>query len=133
MLVSPETIAPSQNFLKEKTVKFILACLREEDFDDLPPTPLVRKDGNGKLVAIDGHNLIAVRLFRKEDVEVLVAESPEDGLPPTTEANILRNQELATKYDTVLDERRKVEAEGIITFADLIAQHQSLFAETSTA
>jgi hypothetical protein len=49
-------------------------------------------------VAIDGHNLIAVRQFRGEDIDVIIAESSTDGLPPTTEANVARNEELAAKY-----------------------------------
>jgi hypothetical protein len=129
MLVSPNTIAPSQNFLKERTVRFILECLRDGNTTDLPPTPLVRKDAAGNLVAIDGHNLIAVRLFRDEDIEVIVAASATDGLPPTTEANRTRNQELADKYDTVLAERQKVAAEGIVTFHDLNARYKALFNE----
>jgi hypothetical protein len=133
VLVSPEQIAPSQNFLKERTVRFIFACLRDGNTDDLPPTPLVRKDKEGKLVAIDGHNLIAVRFFRGEDVEVIIAESPTDGLSPTTEANLTRNRELADKYDFVLDERQKIAAEGVVTFAHLIARYQSLFAEVSAS
>jgi len=131
MLISPQKIAPSQDFLKEKTVKFIFACLRDGNVDDLPPMPLVREDEQGNLVAIDGHNLIAARQFRGEDVEVIVAESSIDGLPPTSEANIIRNQELAAKYDSVLDEKRKVAAEGIVTFADLVARYRPLFDEVS--
>jgi len=131
MFVSPEKIAPSQDFLKEGTVRFIFACLRDGNIEDLPPMPLVRKDDRGNLIAIDGHNLIAVRAFRGEDIEVIVAESSDDGLPSTTEANNARNQELAAKYDFVLDERQKVAAEGIVTFADLIARYQPLFAEAS--
>ncbi len=73
MKVSPKTILPSQNFLKPKTVAFIFDCLRDGNFDDLPPTPIVRKDDNGNLIAIDGHNLIAVRLYRHEDIEVHLA------------------------------------------------------------
>lgn len=133
MLISPKKISPSQDFLKERTVRFIFSCLRDGNIKYLPPTPLVRKDDNGNLIAIDGHNLIAARHFRGEDVEVIVAESPTDGLPPTTQANITRNQELAAKYDSVLDEQRKVAAEGIVTFADLIARHQPLFDEMSAA
>jgi len=133
MLVSPEKIAPSQGFLKEKTVRFIFACLRDGNIDDLPPTPLVRKDDEGNLVAIDGHNLIAVRHFRGEGIEVIVAKSSADGLPPTTEANITRNEELAAKYESVLKERQKVVAEGIVNFADLIARYQPLFAEASAS
>jgi hypothetical protein len=133
MLVSPGKIAPSQDFLKEKTIKFIFACLRDGNTAELPPTPLVRKDEEGKLVAIDGHNLIAVRLFRGEDIEVIVAESSTDGLLPTTEANITRNQELADKYESVLAERKRVATEGIMTFADLISRYQHLFAEASAS
>lgn len=131
MLISPEKIAPSQDFLKERTVKFIFSCLHDGNTEDLPPTPLVRKDDGGNLVAIDGHNLIAARHFRGEDIEVIVAESATDGLPPTTEANITRNEELAAKYDSVLEERQKVAAEGIVTFADLIEQYKPLFDEVS--
>ncbi len=131
--ISPEKIAPSQDFLKERTVKFIFSCIREGNTEELPPTPLVRKDDEGNLVAIDGHNLIAARQFRGEDIEVIVAESATDGLPPTTEANITRNEELAAKYDSALDERRKVAAEDIVTFADLIARYQPLFDEVSAA
>jgi len=64
---------------------------------------------------------------------VIVAESATDGLPPTTEANITRNEELAAKYDSALDERRKVAAEDIVTFADLIARYQPLVDEVSAA
>lgn len=133
MLISPEKIAPSQDFLKEGTIRFIFSCLCDGNTEDLPPTPLVRKDDEGNFVAIDGHNLIAVRQFRGEEIEVIVAESSTDGLPPTNEANNTRNQELATKYESVLGERRNVVAKGIITFADLIARYQSLFDEVSVA
>lgn len=133
MRISPENIAPSQDFLKERTVKFIFSCLREGNTEALPPTPLVRKDAEDNLVAIDGHNLIAVQQFRGEDIEVIVAASAADGLPPTSEANITRNQELADKYDSVLEERQKVAAEGIETFADLIARYKPLFDEASGA
>jgi len=128
MKVSPEIILPSQNFLKERTVKFILDCLFSDRLDDLPPTPLVRKDDHGRLVAIDGHNLIAVRRHREEDIEVIVAETAQDGLPPTSEGNITRNQELAEKFDAVLEEQKKVAAESIESFDDLIAKYPELFA-----
>ena len=127
--ISPEEILPSQNFLKEKTVRYIFDCIDKGQFEDLPPTPLVRKDETGKLIAIDGHNLIAVRLFRNEPIKVIVAESPQDGLPPTTEANIERNRELAEKFDTVLEERRHVEQEGIKSFSDLIHKYPDLFSK----
>jgi hypothetical protein len=131
MLVSPSEIAPSQDFLKEKTVRFIFSCFRDGNIEELPPTPLVRRDADGNLVAIDGHNIIAARAVRGEDVEVIVAESATDGLPPTSEANITRNEELAANFDTALAAREKVAAEGIVSFADLIARYQPLFAEVS--
>lgn len=129
MQVSPDTILPSQNFLKEKTVRFILDCISNGRFDDLPPTPLVRADETGRLIAIDGHNLIAVKLFRNEPIDVIVAESAQDGLPPISEANKTRNQELLEKFDTVLAEQRRVENEGIKTFHDLLQKYPDLFEE----
>jgi hypothetical protein len=127
--ISPEKILPSQNFLKEKTVRYIFDCIAKGRFDDLPPTPLVRKDGAGKLIAIDGHNLIAVRLFRNEPIKVIVADSPQDGLPPTSKANTERNRELAEKFDTVLKDRDRVEQEGIKNFFDLMKKYPDLFKE----
>jgi hypothetical protein len=97
MKVTPEKILPSQNFLKERIVRYILTCIATGQTDKLPPTPLVRKDRNGDLIAIDGHNLIAVRLFRGEPLEVIIADSPHDGLPDTIDANRERNKELAEK------------------------------------
>jgi hypothetical protein len=125
--ISPEEILPSQDFLKEKTVRYIFDCIDTGRFDDLPPTPLVRKDETGRLIAIDGHNLIAVRLFRNEPIRVIIADSPHGGLPPTTEANIERNRELAEKFDTVLKEQRRVEQEGIKSFFDLLHKYPELF------
>ena len=131
MQVRPEQILPSQDFLKEKTIRFILECFRTGRIDELPPTPLVRHDEEGNLVAIDGHNLIAVRLHRNEPIDIIVVTSPEDGLPETSEANAARNRDLAEKYDTVLAEQRRVAAEGIASFGDLIAKYPDLFGETT--
>lgn len=129
MQISPDTILPSQNFLKEKTVRFIFDCIAHGRFEDLPPTPLVRMDETGRLIAIDGHNLIAVKLFRNEPIDVIVASSAHNGLPPTSEANKTRNQELLEKFDTVLTEQRHVENEGIKTFHDLLQKYPDLFGE----
>lgn len=60
-------------------------------------------------------------------MDVIVAQSATDGLPPTTEANITRNQELASKYDSVLEECHTVAAAGIATFDDLIGKYPGLF------
>ena len=94
MKVSPDTLLPSQDFLKPQTIRFIVDCIQKGKTEELPPAPIVRKDDKGNLIAIDGHNLIAVKLHRHEDVEIHLANSAEDGLPPTSEANIQRNNDL---------------------------------------
>lgn len=60
-----------------------------------------------------------------------MAASPDDGLPEASEANAARNKDLAEKYDTVLAEQRRVAAEGIASFADLIAKYPDLFTEAA--
>ncbi|HSX04864.1 MAG TPA: hypothetical protein VLF69_00100 [Candidatus Saccharimonadales bacterium] len=132
MLVSPAKIHPSQDYLKEGTVRFILECIRTGNLKDLPPTPLVRADETGELIAIDGHNLIAVRQFLGQSVEVVLATTAGDGLPATSQANIERNKELALKYDSALSEQRRVAAAGITSFADLIANYPNLFIQPPT-
>ena len=127
MRVSPELLLPSQNFLKPRTVAFILACIASGRFDELPPDPIVREDTNGNLIAIDGHNLIAVRLKRGEDIEVHLATSADDGLEPTSDANIQRNKDLKEKYDLVISEYEKLQSEGIRTFTDLVNRYPELF------
>ena len=127
MLLSAGDILPSQDFLKERTVLFIFECIRTGKLDELPPTPFVRKNEAGKWVAIDGHNLIAVRYYLNEKIEVISAKSATDALPEATSAHKERNKELAAKYDGVLDEQRRVAALGVTSFADLIAQYPQLF------
>ncbi|HSW65696.1 MAG TPA: hypothetical protein VLI54_00975 [Bacillota bacterium] len=130
MRIFPDQILPSQDYLKERTLRFIFECIRTGNDAELPPTPLVRKDEAGNLVAIDGHNLIAVRHYRHEPIEVIVAASAEAVLPATSDANNIRNQELADKYKTVLAEQRRVATEGITSFDDLIARYPEIFAES---
>lgn len=127
MLVSPNSIHPSQDFLKENTIRFILQCFEENTLDELPPTPIVRKDSNGELVAIDGHNLLAVKAYRGEDVEVIVAYSTAPIFPETSEANSTRNLELKEKYERVLEEADRIQADGIKNFDNLIAKYPELF------
>lgn len=131
MQIPTGQIFPSQDFLKEKTLRFIFECIRTGNEAELPPTPLVRKDDAGKLIAIDGHNLIAVRHYRNEPIEVVMADSVQPVLSPTSEANNARNQELADKYDTVLADQRRVAAEGITSFDNLIAKYPEVFREAA--
>lgn len=127
MTVDPNGIYPSQSFLKTKTFKYIFECLRTGQRDKLPPPPIVRDDGQGHYVAIDGHNLLAVMAFRHEPVEVLVADSTDPVLPETSEANIQRNRALQASYGTVLAEREKVRQKGYATFADIVRKYRSIF------
>jgi hypothetical protein len=127
MKVSPEQLVPSQDFLKPHTVAFILECIRKGNFDQLPPTPIIREGENGELIAIDGHNLIAVKLHRNEQIEVHLAKSRDDSLPANTEANIQRNNDLRGKFDFVLTERVRLHNAGVDTFQDLIGRYKDLF------
>ena len=127
MKVDPNSILPSQDFLKPNTVRFISECIEKGEMDELPPDPIVRANHDGRLIAIDGHNLIAKMCDLGELVEVHPAESADDGLPETSEANRLRNIDLANKFDSVVDDQARVEAEGITSFKDLIAKYPELF------
>lgn len=127
MIVSPERLVPSQDFLKPHTVAYIFECIKKGETGQLPPDPIVRAGENGELIAIDGHNLIAVMLHRGEALNVHVAASAQDGLPPTSAANIHRNKDLKEKFETVLLERTRVRDEGIASFKDLIDRFPDLF------
>ncbi|MDQ3064990.1 MAG: hypothetical protein M3Q36_01840 [bacterium] len=127
MLVSPQDISPSQDFLKQGTVNFIFTCIKNNELDKLPPAPIVRRDAQGQLVAIDGHNLIAVKHFLGEDIEVHIAESADDRIMGNTKAYNLRNHELKDKFEKVLIDRVEVYARGIKTFNDLISLHKDIF------
>lgn len=127
--VDPRNIAPSQDFLKEKTVSFILQCMRDGQEDQLPPMPIVRRDNDGEFVAIDGHNLLAAKAFHGRLQEVHIAKSAEDGLPSNSEATLLRNQDLKDKFESCLIERDAVKAQGVSSFDDLITKYHELFEE----
>jgi len=127
MLVEAKTIIPSQDFLKPATVRFIFDCIKSGDLDKLPPEPIIREDENGNLIAIDGHNILAVRSFKDEDIEVHVATSANDGLPEVSDANIARNDDLRMKFDNVLKERVVLHDTGIDSFEDLISKYPDLF------
>ena len=127
--VDPNKIAPSQDFLKEGTVNFILQCVKDGDYEQLPPNPIVRRDTEGKLVAIDGHNLLAVRAFYGQKQQVHIAESAEDGLIENSDADRLRNQDLRDKFESCLAARESVSSRGIDTFNDLISKYPQLFGD----
>ena len=126
MRVSPSDIAPSQDFLKEQTLRFIGDCIRKGQFDDLPPAPIVRKDTEGKLVAIDGHNLIAAKWWLEEDIEVHLAESANDGIAGVTEASLKRNQDLSKKFEIVLSDVENIRQHGVKNFDDLCGKYEAV-------
>jgi hypothetical protein len=132
MKVRPEQLVPSQDFLKPGTIAFIFTCIQNGEFEQLPPDPIVRKGENDEIIAIDGHNLIAVKLHLGQELEVHMAHSSQDGLPPTTEANRARNKDLAEKFDFVLGERSRLHTRNIDTFQDLIDHYPELFPSQGT-
>ena len=127
MLVNPNTISPSQDYLKENTVKFIFECIENGDEDKLPPPPIIRRDHEGQFVAIDGHNLLAVMAYLGRDSEVHVASNAKDGLSDDNEANKVRNQDLFNKFESCLIERDIVYAQGLSSFSKLIKLYPEIF------
>ena len=127
MLVQPDKILPSQNFLKPDTIYYIFMCIKKGEAEKLPPAPIVRKDKSGNLIAIDGHNLIAVRFSLGEDIEVHLATSADAGLPADSESNIERNKDLKEKFETVITDNKQLQESGARTFGDLVASYADLF------
>jgi hypothetical protein len=124
--LNPKSIRPSQNFLKERTVNFILTCFFEEQKELLPPPPIVRYDPETeKYIAIDGHNLLAIYDLFKETIEVYQAESAEDhltqeSLPNSSPESLQeRNQELKEKYSSIIQVANHLDSTGISSFGDL--------------
>lgn len=127
MELDPNVIAPSQDFLKPQTIAFILKSIHENRREELPPDPIIRLDEQGNYIAIDGHNLIAVKVALGENVQVHLATSASDGLPDTSDQNRSRNEDLINKWDNCLEERARVAAEGITTFKELVNKYHELF------
>ena len=125
--VKTDAIQPSQDFLKPGTVKYIFDCIEKGEFDKLPPNPIVREDEEGQLIAIDGHNLIAVKAYMKEEVSVHVASSSKDGIEVVSDADQKRNEDLLEKFDTVISKRDEIAKAGTRSFKDLIATYPELF------
>ena len=110
--LKPDQIKPSQDFLKKGTVDFILECYKNGVLDALPPPPLVRRDPakEGEYIAIDGHNLLAVHQYGGTECEVYCVDSAEDFFPnPQSDPAITqRNKDLSDKFESCVDESRRV-------------------------
>lgn len=129
--VKANEIIPSQNFVKEDTIGYILKCIVNNEEDRLPPTPIVRNDPNSSgYIAIDGHNLIIIYDLLKRDCEVYLAKSSNDKLTElpksSPDAIAKRNEDLAQKYDQVIDDVIQLKNKGISTFKDLRAKYPYL-------
>lgn len=127
MRVNPADILPTQDFLKAGTVKYIFDCIADNNEAGLPSSPIVRKDSEGNMLAVDGHNLIAVRLALGEDIEVHLATSKIDGLAVKNQKDIDRNADLLEKYNQISELRAQTVLAGINAFQDLIDQNQEMF------
>ena len=118
--IATKNILPSQNFIKDDTIEFILKCLNRNEEDKLPPAPIIRvKPESDKYIAIDGHNLLAVCDMLGKDCEVYLAESIYDKLLGNTDSIIERNQMLEEKYDQVLQSTKTLKRKGVGSFTDL--------------
>ncbi len=127
MILNPSIIAPSQDFLKPKTIDYIFECLAKGMLENLPPTPIVIRNGINGYIAVDGHNLLAVYCYLGKDIEVHIAKSKYDGLKDESLPSLTRNQELENRFETALLGRESSQAKGINNFTDLIARYKDLF------
>lgn len=132
--VKPNLIKPSQGFLKEDTLRFILECISKGEENNLPPTPIVRCNPETEgYIAIDGHNLLAINLLLGRECEVFVAENVNDQLTikespeSSKEALHQRNLDLAEKFDQVLGYHEELKKDGIYSFQELIEKYPFLW------
>ncbi len=126
--LSTKVIFPSQNFLKEDTIKHILKCINENKEEKLPPTPMITRhpEKEDMFIAIDGHNLLAVFDMLGRPCNVFVVESREDFLENLEKNPAIekRNLELQEKFDFCLEWSTEIEKEGIKSFEDLREKHK---------
>lgn len=129
--VKAKDIIPSQDFVKEGTIGYILECIVNNEEDKLPPTPIVRNNPDGQgYIAIDGHNLIIMYDLLERDCEVYLAESSDDKLielPKSSQDAIAkRNEDLTQKYNQVIEDVIQLKNKGISSFKDLRAKYPYL-------
>lgn len=123
-------IRPSQDFLKEDTVRYIFECLAAGDIESLPPAPIVREsDAEGEYIAIDGHNLIVVNDYLGKPCLVYVANSANDRLTEAVNAEALeaRNTDLSEKYELAYIKSNRLRQEGLNSFSQLRDKYPALF------
>ena len=119
-------ILPSQDFLKDDTIKHILDLIHKNKLGDLPPTPIVVAVGD-VYVALDGHNLVAVMDFLNRDIKVFVASSKTDKVAGNNAASTGRNKEIMLKFDKILENLKTTQSKGIHDFTELRKKYSELF------
>ncbi len=131
--IKTSLIKPSQDFLKEKTIRHIGLLILENKLNDLPPAPIIRKHPSKEgYIAIDGHNLLAVKDLLNEECEVYIADSSNDKLEKnnfpysTDEALESRNKDLEEKFETVLKDVDELAKKGVANFCDLRIKYEYL-------
>lgn len=120
--ISASQIRPSQDFLKSGTLEYILNTYKQGKLEALPPTPIVRiGDNEEDLIAIDGHNLIAVWDYLDKPIKVYVVESAQDRLTAINDGDAVdkRNKEIEEKYNRALNEANILRSKGITSFNQL--------------
>lgn len=133
--INPKQIIPSQNFLKDDTVRMIVDALASGQVSCLPPPPLVRTVSfSPRLVAIDGHNLLAVKLLLGENCLVYVTDDHDDTLPTFTPNGGVnqRNKELKEKFDISESEARHLYKSGVTGLEFILANYPDLVDYTRT-
>ena len=133
ILVKSDEVIPSQDFLKEATLGFILDCYTNHNEDKLPPPPIVRLDLSRKnYIAIDGHNLLMINGLLGKPTNVFVAGSKNDCItlelsPSSSQESLLqRNADLQEKFDSCLLNLKDLKEKGILSFNDLQSRYSFL-------
>lgn len=130
--VSSSVVLPSQDYLKPETLEYILNCYDNEGYDNLPPSPIVRKHptDNDIFIAIDGHNLLAVNEYLQRATEVYLADSATDVPPSNNQSNgeaiLQRTVELRAKFVSCVAASERMQKEGFATFAELVELYPDL-------
>lgn len=127
--IDPIQILPSQDFLKDGTVRMIANALASGQLDRVPPPPIVRAASfSDRLVAIDGHNLLAVKLLMGERCLVYLAEHPNDHLALSSDDSAIaqRNRDLTDKFEASEIEARQLFARGITGMSALLTHYPDL-------
>jgi cytidyltransferase-like protein len=127
--VDPRQVLPSQDFLKDGTMRMIANALACGQLNRLPPPPIVRTATfSERPVAIDGHNLLAVKLLMGENCLVYLAEHPNDHLPLSTDDSAIdnRNRDLAEKFASSEIEARRLFAQGMTGMSGLLLHYPEL-------